>query len=234
MSRDNRKDGQSGRKDASERQREYYRFLTGTDLPPVSTRISAAAAIQKALKAFMMVEKIRNLRRSESQVKQRTASTRKRRQEINGRRRLSASATPPTLYAAADVFEVISGRLHAVETGAFRSELMRDITILIDMAGGLSFVGARKDLVHIKWGATNDVDEELLAGMIRLCATSMHGREQRILLAGARDAIAVISAGVLREYLGCDAATAINIAKGCGLSIVNSDLIDTVHKYRPS
>lgn len=141
----------------------------------------------------------------------------------------------PADPGAAGPFEIMSGRLYLVDAARWRPEFIKGMTVLLDITdAGLPYK-AKKGLLHARWPVEDDVDEKVLAGAVRLCAASLGGVNQRVMIAASREAGIVIAACVLREALGVDAKTALAILKGsCTWSVVQKVLRETIEKYRMS
>jgi hypothetical protein len=63
----------------------------------------------------------------------------------------------------------------------------------------------------------------------------MKGKLQRVLLVGHQDTVDTVATCVLREFMGCDAQTALNVIRNQRPTcMTKSELVETVFKYTPS
>lgn len=132
------------------------------------------------------------------------------------------------------VREIIEGRLYSIVTESFTVDNLAGVSVMVNMSGDRELHELTVPL-EVFWSADSDVDERVLEGIVRMCASSMRGIAQKVLLVGEQDAIDTIAACVLREYLGCPASAAMDIMRyehpGC---LQKHALIETVLKFRPS
>ena len=193
---------------ASDRQREYYTTLTGKVLPPDASRIEASTAIEEILSARFEEEE-----QSSLSVK---------------------TPEPPAPTGLIHGIEVLSGRLFAVEHEKFKPGMAAGFGTVVCLSGCGEKHGCAEDLL-VQWKTEEKVDEFKLQGVVRLCAAAVRGAGGKVAVLGSLDAIQVMGACVLREYLGCDADTALMLMKGSGApGLVEPALIETVRSYRLS
>jgi hypothetical protein len=131
--------------------------------------------------------------------------------------------------------EIVEGRLYSSAYDDFSAALLSSVTILVDIGGDLDEAASGDGAITVRWASGDDVDEKVLEGLTRLCASAMRGSGQKILLVGDQNAIDILAACVLREYLGCKASEALEIMRRdrpeC---LVKGRLAETVVRYRPS
>ncbi len=131
--------------------------------------------------------------------------------------------------------EVIEGRLFLSDTASFHAGQLHGISVLVILGGSSELGTDAKDLVRVSWTCENEVDEKVLEGVVRMCASAMKGREQSVLLVGDDDAIDTIAACIIREYLGCGAQTAIGIVRQDDPKrLSRQGLVAAVTNFKPS
>lgn len=187
--------------EASPRQRELYRQLSGHYLPENTTRITASELIDGLMKAKM--------------------------EAAEHAEEIKAPRVTPT---SEQCLEVLAGRLYLAHAPHFPKE-MDGTTIVINFSGVP--VQAFDNIFVMNCPADDNVDEQVLAGVVRFCAAGIRGIKQRILVYGSPDVGFVVAACVLREHLGIPAEKAVQIVRRVQPSALDkSELIETVEGYR--
>lgn len=204
----------------SEKQREYYKVLTGQQPPAGITRVMLALEIDKALAEQMKAEEeAEPVTRSPEQPR------------LRARKQRSVKAPVPV---AGPGLDVLSGRVYALDH--LRFDPLRDLTratMLVWLGDGPPDLQDMKPPITLMWDAPDSVDEWVLAGLIRLCSAAVRGQDQRVVIVGTHDSINTVSACILREYLGCDAKTAISMMRAAGMKgEMRPELLQTIENYR--
>lgn len=131
--------------------------------------------------------------------------------------------------------EIIENHLYLVSEEDFRREHLNGMSVFVDLRRGIEPMRVSGDILHVYWDVGDDVDEHVLDGLVHLCAYSMKGDGNRVLIAGSFDAVDTVAACVLREYMGCAAPVALSILRrerpG---SLMKQELVETVVRYKPS
>ena len=131
--------------------------------------------------------------------------------------------------------EVVVGKLYTVDHQNLQMEHLNDVTALVDLSGEGGLIEDRSRYVCVTWSASEDVDEEQLEGVIRFCSSVMKGKDQRVLVVGHQDTVDTIATCVLREFVGCDSQTALDVIRQHRPnSMTKSELVETVFRYKPS
>ena len=134
-----------------------------------------------------------------------------------------------------EVREIVAGRLYTIVEDGFSEDLLEDVTVLIDLSKDPGLTINSGSCLLVSWATSSDVDQNIFEGLVRLCASSMMGKSQRVLVVGAQDTIDTVAACVLKEYLGCNSQTAVNIIReGRTFCLNKSMLIETINGYKPS
>lgn len=186
---------------ASPRQRELYRKLSGHDLPENATRITASDLIDWLMRAKMKADE------------------------------LEEEAKPPIVAPISEkCLEVLAERLYVAHMPFFPKE-MKGTTIVVNFSG--TPIQALDNTFVMSCPPDDNIDEQVLAGVVRFCAAGIRGTKQRVLIYGSPDAGYVVAACVLREHLGIPAEKAIQILRRVEPSALNKpELVATVGGYR--
>lgn len=131
--------------------------------------------------------------------------------------------------------EVVVGKLYTVSTKNLKANHFSDVTTVIDMSGEKGTVVGPEKYLCLTWATSDNVDEGQFEGVIRFCSSVMKSKGQRVLVIGHQDTVDTVATCVLREFVGCDAQTSLDVmrshSKNC---MTKSELVETVLRYRPS
>ncbi len=128
--------------------------------------------------------------------------------------------------------EVLMNRLFISVSPSF-PKLLEGITVLVNLSG--THIETSDRIAILNLPAADAVDAMLLAGVVRLCAASIRGVRQRVLLYGTADAGEVLAACILREHLGIPSEQAARILRRViPNALMKPELINTLGTYRPS
>ena len=131
--------------------------------------------------------------------------------------------------------EVIDAKLYTVAEDKFRDEYLDEVTAVLNLSGDNSLIPNQEKFVCLNWTTDDNVQECQFEAAVRFCASVMKGKMQRVLIVGHQDTVDTVATCVLREFMGCDAKTALNVMRNHRLSCVTkSELVETVFKYKPS
>lgn len=131
--------------------------------------------------------------------------------------------------------EVIDGKLYTVSESSFKPEHLDEVTAIVNLSGESSMIPDQERFVCLTWTTDNDVQECQFEAAVRFCASVMKGKMQRVLLVGHQDTVDTVATCVLREFMGCDAPTALSVIRSQRPTCVTkSELVETVFKYKPS
>lgn len=131
-------------------------------------------------------------------------------------------------------FEVITNRLIAV-VGTAVCDADLDQVTLVAILGPANMPRLNDSYGILSWPFPEDMDVDAFSGVVRLCASVMSGKKQRVLLVGDLDAIEVTAACVVREFFGCAPAVALGVVRSNRReALTKSELVETVFRYRPS
>lgn len=214
---------------ATPQQTEYYRRITEAagvkqELPAGLSRQTASDLIETFLMAHPEIR---------GKALPTTSTSRERRPTS----RLNAVSPHPAdrktgkrLVYGGCMQKVITDRLYSVSVDHAMPEHLRDVTLLIDMGSGFP-AKISSDAMMVRWPAGENVDEQLLIGLVALCARTIRSKGQRVLLVGSQEAIDVLAACILRAYVGCDSDTAIKIIRdGNPARLREPALLETVSR----
>jgi hypothetical protein len=130
---------------------------------------------------------------------------------------------------------VVRDRLYTICESSFCVEHLAAVTVIVTLGEVDDLTTGRKNLLRASWVEENEVDEMALEGLIRMCASAMKGKGQRVLLVGNQDTVDTLSACVLREYMGCNADVAISLLRverpKC---LAHDDLVEVIKRFKPS
>jgi hypothetical protein len=131
--------------------------------------------------------------------------------------------------------EVIDSKLYTVSEDKFKSEYLDGVTALINLSGDAGFIPDQEKFVCLTWTTDDNVQECQFEAVVRFCSSVMKGKLQRVLLVGHQDTVDTVATCVLREFMGCDAQTALNVIRNQRPTcMTKSELVETVFKYTPS
>lgn len=141
-------------------------------------------------------------------------------------------ATAIALVPPEGSFEILAERLYAAHAPAFPKKVA-GITLIVNWTS--TPVQSADDVFVLNGVEADNIDEMVLAGIVRLVAASMRGIGQKVLLYGAPDAVAVTAACVLREHLSIPAEQAVRILRRVlPAALGEKMLLETVARYRPT
>ncbi len=133
-----------------------------------------------------------------------------------------------------DRYAYMTGRLHGVVDTSIAREDLEHATLVVIMSR-LWCQQVPRSCGVLDWPLPEDMDVGAFNGIVRLIASTMGGKNQRVLLVGQVDSIETIAACALREYLGCVPEIAIGMVRACRRKGLNkSELLETVFRYHPS
>ncbi len=138
--------------------------------------------------------------------------------------------TPPD-----PLHEVVVGKLYTVNSDELKYDHLEQVTALVDLSGDPELIDDRERYLYISWTTSDDVDEGQFEGVVRFCSSVMKSKGQRVLVVGHQDVVDTVATCVLREFVGCDAQTALDVMRQHRQnSMTKSELVETVLKYKPS
>ena len=131
--------------------------------------------------------------------------------------------------------EVVVGKLYTINYKSLKPEHFDDVTAVVDLSGEAGLIDEPGRYVCVTWATSENVDEGQFEGVVRFCSSVMKGRGQRVLVLGHQDTVDTIATCVLREFVGCDAQTALDVIRSHrSNSMTKSELVETVFRYKPS
>lgn len=131
--------------------------------------------------------------------------------------------------------EVIGGKLYTVSEKSFKPDHLDEITAVVNLSGEGYMLPDQERFVCLTWTTDNDVQECQFEAAVRFCASVMKGKTQRVLIVGHQDTVDTVATCVLREFMGCDAQTALSVIRNQRPTcMTKSELVETVFKFKPS
>ena len=137
--------------------------------------------------------------------------------------------------ADSEVCEIITCRLFSAPREKLLDKDLKGMTAVFDTMVEPLGIKLADDVIYMSWPTDDNVDEKVFYAMVVWAAMMIKGKGQKLLITGTGDAVDVLSACIMREYLGCDAITVLKIMRehkeGC---LTKTELIQTVMTYRPT
>lgn len=131
--------------------------------------------------------------------------------------------------------EVVVGKLYTVSWQELKHEHLEKVTALVDLSGEPELIDERDRYLYVSWTTSDNVDEGQFEGVVRFCSSVMKSKGQRVLVVGHQDVVDTVATCVLREFVGCDPQTALDVMRQHRQnSMTKSELVETVFRYKPS